>query len=565
MTELELLNILDIGERVDIECKKSSNEIPKDLWSTYSAMANTEGGAIILGISENKKHQSFDITGVANPERRLKEFWDLINDTKKVNKNLLSDDDVSVIQIDDKSVIYIKVPRASDKEKPIVIHGNPYTGTYRRNYEGDYRCNEEIVKSMIRDSSDDGNDQTIIEDYNINDIDSDTLKQYRNRFLAHKPDHVFNGYSDEEFLLSLGAIREDRKRKVKELTVAGLLMFGKGRIVREVFPKLNLDYMEIMEDNTDVRWTDRFTINGEWENNLYNFYFSVMPKLTQNIKVPFSLENLERKDDTSVHKAIREAFINALIHADYSIDGSIKIIKRKDRYEFHNLGNLRVDKESIFKGGVTKSRNPNLQFMFRMIGLAENAGSGFPTILNTCHEQHWRIPELDENLELKYVTLKLWMLSLIPEECLDALSEIYGSRFRSLATDKVLALVTAYLEGEVSNARLQNISNKHPYDITKMLHELEEEKYLIVEGYGKGKIYKVNHEFLSKSYEVDLNPDELAIIDLIKAHGYVSNTLAREKLDFSKDKNINLFKTLIEKGVIEKRGAGNKTRYILKV
>lgn len=157
------------------------------------------------------------------------------------------------------------------------------------------------------------------------------------------------------------------------------------------------------------------------------------------------------------------------------------------------------------------------------------------------------------------------MLSLIPEECLDALSEIYGSRFRSLATDKVLALVTAYLEGEVSNARLQNISNKHPYDITKMLHELEEEKYLIVEGYGKGKIYKVNHEFLSKSYEVDLNPDELAIIDLIKAHGYVSNTLAREKLDFSKDKNINLFKTLIEKGVIEKRGAGNKTRYILKV
>ena len=126
MTELELLNILDIGERVDIECKKSSNEIPKDLWSTYSAMANTEGGAIILGISENKKHQSFDITGVANPEKRLKEFWDLINDTKKVNKNLLSDDDVSVIQIDDKSVIYIKVPRASYKEKPIFIHGNPF-------------------------------------------------------------------------------------------------------------------------------------------------------------------------------------------------------------------------------------------------------------------------------------------------------------------------------------------------------------------------------------------------------------------------------------------------------
>ena len=44
MDELALFEILKIGEKVDIECKESSNQIPKSLWETYSAMANTVGG-----------------------------------------------------------------------------------------------------------------------------------------------------------------------------------------------------------------------------------------------------------------------------------------------------------------------------------------------------------------------------------------------------------------------------------------------------------------------------------------------------------------------------------------
>ncbi len=106
-------------------------------------------------------------------------------------------------------------------------------------------------------------------------------------------------------------------------------MFGKGNIIRDILPNLGLDYREEIDNLSDTRWNDRFTIDGTWENNLYNFYFSVMPKLIENIKVPFQLENLDRKDDTSVHKAIREAFINSMIHSDYNVQGTIKIIKAK--------------------------------------------------------------------------------------------------------------------------------------------------------------------------------------------------------------------------------------------
>ncbi len=83
-------------------------------------------------------------------------------------------------------------------------------------------------------------------------------------------------------------------------------------------------------------------------------------------------------------------------------------------YEIDNPGNLKIDKENIFKGGNSKSRNPKLQLMFRMIGLGENAGSGFPTILSAWNEQHWRIPELEEDMKLNHVCLKLWMVSMIP-------------------------------------------------------------------------------------------------------------------------------------------------------
>ena len=47
------------------------------------------------------------------------------------------------------------------------------------------------------------------------------------------------------------------------------------------------------------------------------FYFRVYNRIAQDIKVPFKLNGADRIDDTPLHKALREALANALIHADY--------------------------------------------------------------------------------------------------------------------------------------------------------------------------------------------------------------------------------------------------------
>ena len=339
MNSLQLLDILNLGESEDLECKKSKSDVPKSLWDTYSAMANTNGGIILLGVDEIDNE--LIVTGVENVDKVIKDFWSTLNGNK-VNKNILKNEDLEVIEIDSKSVIKINIPRAHYRDKPIFINGNPYNGTYKRNYEGDYKCTEDEVKAMIRDASEQGGDSKILEGYDMDDVDINTLRRYRNRFLVVNPDHIWNELSDEEFLKQLGAISKNRSTKEEGLTLAGLLMFGKGLSIREAYPYINLDFRDERDVSDDIRYNDRVTIDGTWENNLYNFYTIVIQKLTDGLKVPFYMENLTRIDDTLVHKAIREAFVNAIVHSDYNAQGTLKIIRYKDHYEFSNAGSLKI-------------------------------------------------------------------------------------------------------------------------------------------------------------------------------------------------------------------------------
>lgn len=46
---IDILERLDWLEKDDLEFKSARGGVPKSLWETYSAMANTHGGVIMLG------------------------------------------------------------------------------------------------------------------------------------------------------------------------------------------------------------------------------------------------------------------------------------------------------------------------------------------------------------------------------------------------------------------------------------------------------------------------------------------------------------------------------------
>ena len=246
----------------------------------------------------------------------------------------------------------------------------------------------------------------------MDDIDSETLSRYRTMFQNNNPDHVWNQEDNKQFLTMLGGYKKDRSKDIEGLTIAGLLMFGKGISIRERFSNLMMDYRDESNATDDMRWGDRVTYDGTWENNLFNFFMKVSPKLTADLKKPFVLDNQQRVDDTPIHKAIREAFVNMIIHSDYLLDaGTLKIIKKQDEFIFTNPGSLKLSVEEIFKGGNSKSRNPYMQLMLRMIGLGDNAGSGIPTILSAWKQEDWIEPDLHEDTHLNQVTLTLKTLA----------------------------------------------------------------------------------------------------------------------------------------------------------
>lgn len=97
----ELKQMIYKGEKVDVECKKAENSVPKSAYESYSAFANTKGGYIILGVDEDKKKNSpeerFIVQGITNPGRQLEDFWNTINGSK-VNVNILKDEDVFIVE-----------------------------------------------------------------------------------------------------------------------------------------------------------------------------------------------------------------------------------------------------------------------------------------------------------------------------------------------------------------------------------------------------------------------------------------------------------------------------------
>ena len=486
-------DINTLAEAVDLECKAAQGrdgrgELPEDFWKSYSAMANTDGGVILLGVQE-KPRGHFKAVGLQDVKRVCKALWDNLHNRKQISLNLLGEADVSPVQINGKTILRVQVPRASRQQRPVHVGSNPLGGTYLRRDEGDYQADDETVRRLMAERVEDSRDERVLKGFDLSDLDMDTVAAYRNRFAAVKPGHVWTDLPLPEFLERIGAWGKNRDEGYSGLRLAGLLMFGRGEVIQDALPHYMVDFQERPEAKTEKRWIDRLVPDGSWSGNVYDFFRKVYQKLTADLKVPFQLQDGQRVDDTPVHEALREALANTLIHADYSGRVSVLVVKRPDMFGFRNPGRMRIPLDMALHGGHSDCRNRRLQTMFQLVGYGDHAGSGLPKIYKNWAMQHWRRPLLYELPEPEQTLMELRMSSLVPEAALQALTAKLGARFTGLDETARLALIAAQVEGVVSHDRLKQITTEHPADLSKLLSRLVRDGLLTSQGAGRGMVY----------------------------------------------------------------------------
>ena len=404
---VDIVSILQSHERVNIEVKAAKGGIPNSIWETYSSFANTFGGTIILGIEEDKVTKEFIPCGVVNPQQMLSDIWNTLNNSQKISINILLEHHVYNLEYNGMHFIIMEVPRADRRDKPVFVGQDMFKGTFRRNHEGDYRCSGAEVKAMLRDQADTPQDALMLENLLNSDLNPESIRRYRIMFNNLKPGHIWSKLDDEEFLLKIGAARKGQHDGKVHPTLAGLLFFGDYITITNELPQYFLDYRERLSN--DTRWSDRVCSNdSNWSGNIFDFYFKIIDRLTADVKRPFALDSdLQRIDDTPVHKALRECLANALIHADYYGRRGIVIDKEFRKISISNPGTFRISVDEAIAGGISDARNGRIFNMFSLINVGERSGTGLCDVYNIWEESGFKRPELVETVDPDRITLTL--------------------------------------------------------------------------------------------------------------------------------------------------------------
>ena len=135
---LDLSRLDKYKETNRIEAKRATGGLPRSIWETYSAFANSDGGVILLGVAEKKKDKTLYPVDLPDPWRLVAQFWELVNNPRIVSKNILQKSDVAIETVEGKEIVVINVPKAKPEDKPIYIGGNVKSGAYYRREDGDH-------------------------------------------------------------------------------------------------------------------------------------------------------------------------------------------------------------------------------------------------------------------------------------------------------------------------------------------------------------------------------------------------------------------------------------------
>lgn len=193
-------------------------------------------------------------------------------------------------------------------------------------------------------------------------------------------------------------------------TRGGLLLFGKDRDQLFPDPFVRLARFKGITKTEIIDQT-------EMKSHLPIIVDEVLAFIHRNTSLGAKIETARREDIPEYPPAaVREAVINAILHADYSTRRSpIQVAIFDDRLEITNPGTLPfgLSLETALSG-VSQLGNKVLGLVFRELQLIEQWGSGLSRISDICQQQQIKSPKFEELDHFFRITLYPRTAKIVP-------------------------------------------------------------------------------------------------------------------------------------------------------
>jgi predicted HTH transcriptional regulator len=351
---------------------------PRPLLKTLVAFANTAGGRLVVGIADDRS-----VVGVTNPLDEEERLCSLIADS--IVPRLLPN--VELMTVEGKTLLMVEVFVSSARPHWLKSEG-PEEGVYVRLGSTTRQADPALVAELHRSTEGVGFDEMPMPD-----LPQDALDLAAARDLFDETNTL-----DTQSLRTLRLLTEHQGQWVP--TKGAVLLFGKTR--EQYFPDAwvqcgrfsGIDKAQIF-DHQDIHESLPAAVER------------VMLFLKKHAMRGADFSGVRRKDVWSIPLLLlREAVVNALVHADYSQRGApIRIAFFDDRIEIENPGILLPGMTvEDMRQGVSKIRNHVIARVFRELNLIEQWGSGVRRMFREAKEQGLPEPEIMEiGLRLRVV------------------------------------------------------------------------------------------------------------------------------------------------------------------
>jgi ATP-dependent DNA helicase RecG len=312
------------------------------------AFANSDGGAIYIGISDDGKFIGLDDTDSA-----MLQVSNAIRDGICPDVTLFTQ--LSFVHEEGKTAIKISVARGTKRPYYLRDKGMKPSGVYVRQGTASVPASEDAIRKMIKES------------------DGDSYED--NRFLLQELTFT---YAEKE--LSARNIEFGKVQKKNIGVLTGDDIYTNLGLLLSDQCKHSIK-LAIFQGSDKLVFKDRKEFSGSLFKQLEEVHSAI--DFYNATKATF--QGLNRTDERDYPPdAIREALLNAIVHRDYSFSGSTFVNLYTDRIEFVSLGGLvsGLSLDAIMLG-ASQPRNEKLAALFYRMRLIEAYGTGIGKIMSS--------------------------------------------------------------------------------------------------------------------------------------------------------------------------------------